>query len=194
MSNRDGVSMIMPSGRGDCLSRGNADRFLIGYLMPSVAGGPLMMKNLVRVYREHYPVIKLYPDAEQVLRFLPSRCRLAVVSDGPAVSQRRKVEALSLKSYFDPIILTAEWGAKYAKPSHLAFREVETKRGVSGDVCAYIADNPLKDFLGPRVCGWQTVRVRRLDGIYGMLEPEPGYEADLEASDLREAVSKLNLG
>ena len=152
------------------------------------------VEDLVRVYREHYPVIKLYPDAEQVLRFLPSRCRLAVVSDGPAVSQRMKVEALSLKSYFDPIILTAEWGAKYAKPSHLAFREVETKRGVSGDVCAYIADNPLKDFLGPRVCGWQTVRVRRLDGIYGMLEPEPGYEADLEASDLREAVSKLNLG
>src|SRR5213592_1787332 len=37
------------------------------------------VEDLVRVYREHYPVIKLYPDAEQVLRFLPSRCRLAVV-------------------------------------------------------------------------------------------------------------------
>jgi putative hydrolase of the HAD superfamily len=152
------------------------------------------VEELVKIYREHHPAIKLFPDAEHVLGFLASRCRLAVVSDGPAMSQRRKVKALDLKSYCDPIILTAEWGAEYAKPSQLGFREVEIKWDVSADSCVYIADNPLKDFLGPRMCGWQTIRVKRVDGIYSTLEPEPGYEADLEVSDLHEAVSKLNLG
>jgi putative hydrolase of the HAD superfamily len=37
---------------------------------------------------------------------------------------------------------------------------------VAHQECAYVADNPSKDFVAPNALGWLTVQVTRGDGIY----------------------------
>ncbi len=47
----------------------------------------------------------------------------------------------------------------------------------------YIADNPLKDFYGPRQLGMGTIWYQRLDGEYSAFSPpSPDYAADVIVS------------
>jgi putative hydrolase of the HAD superfamily len=145
---------------------------------------------LVERYRTHRPALRLFPEVDAVLAGLRPRCRLAIVSDGPLAAQERKIEALGLRGRFDPIVLTDRWGRAFWKPHERAFRAVEAATGEHGGACAYVGDNPLKDFVAPRALGWRRVRVRRVDGEHAAV---PGGDADLECGDLAEAARALGL-
>jgi putative hydrolase of the HAD superfamily len=127
-----------------------------------------LMSGLVEIYRTHEPSILLAEDASKALESIAGKVSIAVVSDGPVVSQSRKVDALGLKAFAAPIVLTGVFGESYFKPHPRAFEYVAQCR--SADVYLYVADNPLKDFAAPRQLGWITVRVRRLGGLYYALE------------------------
>jgi putative hydrolase of the HAD superfamily len=120
----------------------------------------------VNVYRTHTPDIALLPDARSFVTWCGSRFSTAIVTDGPKSSQRAKVVALGLKSRVDRIVVTDEMGSGWAKPSARAFRLLEDEFGFSGTECVYLGDNPVKDFDGPRELGWNTVRVRRRNGLH----------------------------
>ncbi len=75
-----------------------------------------LITALVEIYRTHAPSISLEPDAALALAALSQTASIAVISDGPAVSQSRKVEALGLGSFADPIILTEILGEGLGKP------------------------------------------------------------------------------
>ena len=147
---------------------------------------------LVDVYRHHRPVIAVYPDVERMLRALPARTRLAIISDGPLPSQQRKVRALRLEDRFDPVLLTDRWGRTFWKPHERAFREMERLTGACGGACAYVGDNPRKDFVAPRALGWRTIRVRRPGGEHAAIGAADA--ADAECHDVEEAVRLLGLG
>lgn len=147
--------------------------------------------DLVEVYRAHVPVIELLPDARQVLADLRSSCRFAVISDGPTISQQKKVAALGLHNLVEVIILTGERGEGFSKPSPWAYQEVESRCNVQASSCAYIGDNPAKDFLGAKSRGWKTVRIRRQGGLHADVEDSPGRGADFEVRDLWDAMRKL---
>ncbi len=149
--------------------------------------------ELVQVYREHVPSLALLPDAVEALAVLRPRCHLAIITDGPPVSQRRKVEALGLRDLVRTIILTWEQGEEFSKPSPWAYREVETRVGVRGQACAYIGDNPVKDFVAAKGRGWRTVRVSRPGGLYAEVRAAVGDEPDCTVRDLREAIAWLDL-
>ncbi len=140
------------------------------------------LNDAIHVYRHHRPEICLLPDARQLLDQLASTTShgLAVISDGPLISQQRKVEALGLSQWTTSIILTDQWGREYWKPHHRAFAEVERLFGVSPTECLYVADNPRKDFHAPLARGWQTVRIRRPGGEHHacplLREAPPGTE------------------
>lgn len=153
-----------------------------------VAASATLIEDLVARYRAHTPKIALLPDAERALNVLVSRCRLAAVSDGPIESQSAKVIALNLEHYCRPIVLTGAYPPGHGKPHPRAFREVETALERRGDECLYVADNPSKDFAGPKSCGWRTLRVRRLQGLYRDLPH--GIEVDQVVEDLG-ALSEL---
>lgn len=117
---------------------------------------------MVTTYREHKPVINLLPDARRCLdRLQGHRMAMSVLSDGPLNSQEAKVLALRLRAWCDPVILTARYGAGYGKPHTRGFGEIARRLCLSGGELVYVADNPAKDFDGPRRLGWSTVRVRR---------------------------------
>jgi putative hydrolase of the HAD superfamily len=142
---------------------------------------PEVISCLVEFYRAHVPGIALLADAATALEQLRSTYPIAIVTDGPLASQSRKVEALGLTSVASPVVLTGIFGKPFSKPHTRAFLHVAERVPVRRYV--YIADNPAKDFAGPRELGWATIRMRRSAGLHYHVENERAEPPDLELGD-----------
>src|SRR5690606_21592952 len=129
-----------------------------------VDADPRLVARLVAVYREHRPAIALLDDARAWLDAAAPGTTLAVVTDGPLASQQAKAEALGLDRWVERVVFTETLGPGRGKPHPAAFEHLERELGLAGDRCAYVADNPAKDFAAPHALGWRTVRVRRPGG------------------------------
>lgn len=136
--------------------------------------------ELVEAYRAHVPSIDLAPGTADVLDSLQRRgLRLGVLSDGPVESQMAKATALGLDRWFDPVLLTSSYGAGFAKPGTAGFATIAQTWALPPAGLVYVADNPAKDFGGPRTLGWLTVRIRDerqqrhgLDAVGEAFEPK----------------------
>lgn len=160
--------------------RGNT--FEVALAACGVQADEAMVLRLRDVYRMHRPSISLCADVPLALTQLATAHPLAVLTDGPSQSQRRKVEALGVRRWTDSVVLTDEYGPAYRKPNILAYRMLEGFFELEAEECVYVADNPLKDFAGPRQLGWRTVRVRRDGALHaGLKTPE---FVDAEVGDL----------
>lgn len=127
---------------------------------------------LVPTYREHSPSIRPYVETIPVLTTLRQRGhRLALLTDGWAAVQRRKLDALGLADFFEEIVFTDELGRDAWKPSPKGFECILTSLSVRADEALYVSDNPLKDFAGPHYLGMRTVRIVRPGTEYGKALP-----------------------
>jgi putative hydrolase of the HAD superfamily len=150
---------------------------------------PRLIAQLVHVYRTHIPDIRLLPDALECLLHFRPRADLALISDGPLASQRRKVRALGLQHSFRCIVLTERWGIHCCKPHPRAFEYVQECTHAAS--YAYIGDNPAKDFHAPLRMGWTTVRVRRPEGLYSALPAASAAPAAFEIPELSSLPSLI---
>lgn len=152
-----------------------------------------LVPQMVRAYREHDPYIEPYPEVPALLQRLGQQYRLGLVSDGHLGVQQRKLAALNLRTYFDAVIFSDEWGRDAWKPSTKPFEVVLARLNLEGTEAVYVADNPSKDFLGARQLGMQTVRIRRPDGLYTHLEPPtPEHAPDAEIKTLEDLDLQLS--
>jgi putative hydrolase of the HAD superfamily len=144
--------------------------------------------ELVTAYRNHFPRISLLPDARDALDIL-RRCgvSMAVLTDGPVASQMRKVSALGLRSYTGAIVFTGAYDGSFAKPHKRGYRDIA--RSCSATRLAYVADNPIKDFVAPAQLGWTTIRVRRPEGLYARVPN--GRDVSCALEDLDELAEVL---
>ena len=149
---------------------------------------------LVSCYREHKPDIGFLPGIEPLLAELQRlNVPLAVISDGPLVSQAAKAEALHVSRYADPVVLTDAWGQDFWKPHVRAFEHVAAAFGLPHAKLVYIGDNPVKDFHAPAALGWQSVRLRLPGQVREKLLHDvvpPTYEVGSVAA-LRSCLLKL---
>lgn len=153
-----------------------------------------LIEALVVTYRSHRPDICLAPDAAQFLGD-PLGCRLALVTDGPPIAQQRKIEALRLdRAGIDPLIRTGVWGDGFGKPHPRAFRMIEARHGCSGGQLVYVADNPAKDFLGPRALGWRTIQIDRAGAVHPRVAPSERHRADATITALTELAPLVSQG
>jgi putative hydrolase of the HAD superfamily len=144
-----------------------------------------LVTKVVQIYREHNPQIHPYPEVKELLQRLHLNYRLGLVSDGYVEVQKRKLISLNLISFFDIIVFTEELGREFWKPNPQPFNFILQRLNIRGPDAVYIADNPIKDFLGARKVGMWTVRVRRLDGLYSHMEPQSfEYASDIEIEAL----------
>ena len=151
--------------------------------------GRIDVADLVARYRLHLPAIRLRSEAVEALASLRrAGMSLAVVTDGPAEQQRRKADALGLAGYVDTIVFTDCLPPGCAKPSPEAFRRLMDIFGMPGPRCMYVADNPRKDFVGPRQLGWFTLQFVDAGGVYRREVPPPGGEPHACIRDLREVL------
>lgn len=146
---------------------------------------------LVPVYREHAPAIRPHVETVPVLTELRARGhRLALLSDGWAEVQRRKLAALGLAALFDEIVITDELGRDAWKPSPVGFERILTALGVAADAAMYVSDNPHKDFVGPHRLGMRTVRIVRPGTEHGeALAPAPEHQPQRVIRALHELLA-----
>jgi putative hydrolase of the HAD superfamily len=141
-----------------------------------------LIADMVGHYRNHEPAIRLLRDASACLGQLSGRYRLAALTGGPPESQRRKVAALGLDNLVRHVVLSGECGPAFDKPHVRAFELMEHETKTPGERCVYVADNPAKDFAGPKSREWRTVRVRREGALHVFADSGP--DVDLEEQDL----------
>ena len=152
---------------------------------------PELIAQVVACYRSHEPDIKLLDDARACLDrlHLEPDVLVAVVTDGPLASQRAKARSLGLATWSQAVICTEGLGAGFGKPHPRAFELIEERFGVDAGQCAYIADNPTKDFVAPHRMGWRTIRVRRPHGLHS--GASSGGDIDCEVGDLTDLLALL---
>lgn len=141
-----------------------------------VAASPGLVSELVQAYREHTPKIALWPGVAETLADLSRDHRLAVVTDGLALMQRRKIEALGLKSLVDEVLVC--WEHDAPKPDPVCYLEALRRLGASPEEAVVIGDNPGHDMAAARAIGARSIRV--LTGKYAG-GGDGGFPADAVA-------------
>lgn len=137
---------------------------------------------LVARYRTHTPSIALAADARAALDRWFGHVDLALVTDGAVSSQHAKVRALGLERWTEVVVCSSSLGAGRDKPHPAAFELAQEQLGVDGKSCVYVADDPTRDFAGPKALGWRTVRIRRRLGLHADLPS--GSDVDHEITSL----------
>jgi putative hydrolase of the HAD superfamily len=79
---------------------------------------------------------------------------MSLITDGRSITQRNKLKALGIESYFKNIVISEEVNSE--KPSEYNFNLVMNK---CPENYIYIADNPKKDFITPNKLGWSSICV-----------------------------------
>ena len=174
--------------RGDTFDRLRAS-------FPEV-GGRVSTAALVDAYRAHLPDIALSTGVPEMLDRLEALgLRLGVLSDGHAASQMAKVAALGLERWFDPILLTGSREPRFAKPGTAGFEAIAQGWRLAASELVYVADNPEKDFAGPRRLGWMTVRLAHPRQLRHRLEPaDEDHQPDVVIGAPADLLRLLSLG
>ncbi len=112
----------------------------------------LNKKKLLNIYRNHFPEIKLNDGAIDVLLFCKNNGYvLGLISDGRSITQRNKLKATSILTFFDKIIISEEFGSE--KPN---MSNYQIFNDYKAETYYYVGDNPKKDFITPKKMGWKT--------------------------------------
>ncbi|MFC6487589.1 HAD family hydrolase [Nitratireductor sp. GCM10026969] len=152
--------------------------------MLGLRADPALVASLVSVYRSHAPDIRLADDAARYLASRSPAFPSAMITDGPTAMQRAKVHALGLGEALECIVCTGALGKGFGKPHPRAFAMVERWAAPTRLPLVYVADNPVKDFVTPRVRGWWTVQIARRERVHRLPAPGAAYEAHARVTTL----------
>jgi putative hydrolase of the HAD superfamily len=120
----------------------------------SIINNKISIEQLLVLYRNHVPNIKLYGHANKLLNtLLINNVEMSLISDGRSITQRNKLKALNIDKYFKHIIISEEINSE--KPSEANFKKVINQLGNQNYI--YLADNVSKDFITPNKLGWTTI-------------------------------------
>lgn len=148
---------------------------------------------LVALYRSHLPLIRLYPDAEEILSWLIRKSfKIGILTDGCAYAQSQKIRALRLAHILDGIVYTDLLGREYWKPHVKPYKVLMENLNCEPSRALYVGDNPIKDFYGARKIGMYTIQINRMDGLYSEADVSAGYEADKMIESLLDLKSIIN--
>jgi putative hydrolase of the HAD superfamily len=131
--------------------------------------------------------ISIDPEVYPMLSRLRSTFRLGIVSNGTSASQRAKLRALRLESYFDPIIISGEVGVR--KPEPEIFWLAAERWFVARDRILVVGDDENADIQGALDAGMRALLVSAsgANGSSASIRSVTGLEAWL----LAQASSEL---
>jgi putative hydrolase of the HAD superfamily len=150
-----------------------------------------LIEKLVEVYRNHTPKIKLPQDSRVVLNQLSGKYILALLTDGFLPAQKLKVKSLGIERYLKCIIYTEELGRQFWKPSPAGFEKLMETLNAGAENIAYIADNPIKDFIAPNKLGFSTIQIIRPGRIHRESSDEASAAAKYVISQLTQLPAIL---
>ena len=110
--------------------------------------------SLLWMYRLHQPRIDLGQEIVELMADVSKQAQQVVIlTDGRSITQRLKLDALGLLEY--PFYISEEYNS--TKPMTERFHRIMSDFPAANYV--YIADNPVKDFVGPNSLGWKTIGI-----------------------------------
>jgi putative hydrolase of the HAD superfamily len=148
------------------------------------------INQYVKLYRGHYPNIKLKVEAKNLLEKLKKKnFPIYLLTDGDKLAQRQKIKKLNLKKYFKRIYVTHEYGIRNMKPSLYCFEKIKKIEKVKWSQIVYVGDNPKKDFVNLNSVGATTIRV--LTGPFKNLKVKNKFDANYKIKNLKDINLKL---
>jgi putative hydrolase of the HAD superfamily len=115
-----------------------------------------LTKSVSEYYISHSPLkTALMPHAVEVLKYLKSKYKLSIVSNGFYETQLKKLKASGLIDYFEKVF-TSDL-LKVAKPNVEIYREVVKNVNARKRNSLFIGDNLANDVVGPRKFGMDQV-------------------------------------
>ena len=105
-------------------------------------------------------VVYLFDDVIDVIAYLKTKYRLAILTNGSPISQRRKLESTGILNMFELSVVSGEVGID--KPDPRIFDVMCERLNVKPQDCLYIGDNYVNDVLGARNAGWHAIYLNRL--------------------------------
>jgi putative hydrolase of the HAD superfamily len=121
------------------------------------------VESLINLYRNHKPDISLSDEAIILLNKAKSFGPTALITDGTALMQTQKFNALGLSEWVDYPIFTDLYNT--SKPDPLPFKMI-MEHFKNENKFIYCSDNPKKDFFAPNRLNWLTIRYKNPHGIY----------------------------
>lgn len=143
-----------------------------------------LTEMLAIVDRTFFSNLQLYPDARPFLDGLKEMgAKLVMITDSSSYWQRKKLEYLGIKNYFDEIIISGETGR--SKLENYNFILARKKFPKEEEVYV-VGDRDDTDMRGGKAIGATTIMVKRgyFQGIH------PRY-ADFVVKDLLEALEVI---
>ena len=141
----------------------------IDYLLEKI-GKQGLKREVLDIYREHYPNIELYEGVKDTILALKKRgIRIGIITDGRSEGQRNKLQALGLYDLIsgEDIIITDELGGvQFRKPCDIAFRIIQNRWQLNFSEIVYVGDNLNKDFQAPGQLGMQFAFFNNNEGLY----------------------------
>jgi len=139
------------------------------------------MVNLVD--RIFFSELRLFPDSIPFLEGLKALgARTVLVTDSSSKWQRKKLEYLGIRSYFDGVIISGETGHSKLEPHNFRL----AKSLFPDDDVYVVGDRDDTDMVGGKSIGATTILVRR--GYFG---GRKSRHADYVVNDLFEALEVI---
>ena len=174
----DMVAELDANGRGRV--------FDVALARAGLGGDPSQISEMVETYRTHAPVLALWPGVSETLAGLRLDYRLAIVTDGLAGMQRRKVAALGLTERVDAVVYC--WECDAPKPDPASYLQALRLLGAGADEAVVIGDRPTHDMAAAAAIGCRSIRVRT--GRYGAAGLA-GKASDAMVADFTETPAVL---
>jgi len=109
-------------------------------------------------------VTYLYDDVRPTLTKLKEKYKLAVLSNGNASSQRRKMQSIAIDDLLDYSLISSEFGVR--KPDPSIFLYTCDQLQLKPKECVYIGDTYDLDVLGPKKAGLDAIYVSRFNEVH----------------------------
>jgi putative hydrolase of the HAD superfamily len=121
-------------------------------------------------------------DVEGLVADLRGRYRVGLLTNGPTVAQRDKLDTLGWAALFDVALVTGELSA--GKPDAAAFDALLSALGTAPAETVYVGDDVDADVAGAAAAGLRPVQVISPDGP----DPDPRAAAHVDRSRLDAAL------
>jgi putative hydrolase of the HAD superfamily len=144
------------------------------------------LPDVLQLFQDFDGELEPYSGVAETLDYLKNaHLKLGIVTDGNAIRQAKKLNALHLSPFFDCVIYTDL--LKRPKPSPVSFQYILKELATSPSSTVYLGDNPLIDFKGSKAIGMKTIRLMK--GEFGYLPSDEDVDIEiLEFSELIEVI------
>lgn len=117
--------------------------------------------------------LQLYPGVEDTIRQLHTKYHLAIITDGQAVYAVPELNAVGLSGFFDPIIISGDFG--YRKPDERLFTAALAAMKMEPSEVMYVGNDMYRDVYGAQRLGMKAVFFKSNQGAQEKEGVKPDY-------------------